>query len=96
MKSRLIDPRDANLDDDVPTYRVYFWADDASGKEEWELSETDLDDVLQWIHQHGNGRSHSLWAVTRNLGDVTLVQLRGIDLDAAPNTWPDWAKQEYR
>lgn len=96
MKTRLIDPRDANLEDDAPTYRVYFWADDASGKEEWELSETDLDAVLQWIPEHSNGRSHSLWAVTRDVVDVTLVRLRGIDLDAASDTWPDWSKQEYR
>lgn len=96
MKTCLIDPRDANTEVDAPTYRVYFWADDASGKEEWELSETDLDAVLQWIPQHSDGRSHSLWAAMKGVDGVTLVRLRGIDLDAAPETWPDWAKQEYR
>jgi hypothetical protein len=93
MKSCLIDPRDANHEADAPTYRVYFWADDASGKEEWELSETDLDAVLQWIPLHSKGRSHSLWAAMKEVDGVTLVRLRGIDLDAAPETW---AEQEYR
>ena len=96
MKTRLIDPRDANTEVDDPTYRVYFWANGASAKEEWELSETDIDSVLQWIPLHSGGRSHSLWAVTRSLGDVTLVRLRGIDLDATPDSWPNWAKQEFR
>jgi hypothetical protein len=98
MEARGIDPRDAVWEVDDPTYRVYFWADDGSGKEEWELSKADLDEVLQWIPSQSRGRSHSLWAVTRLApsDDVCLIRLRGIDLDSTPGTWPGWAGQVYR
>ncbi len=46
MEARVIDPRDAVQEVNDPTYRVYFWADDGSGKEEWELSKADLGGFL--------------------------------------------------
>lgn len=96
MKAVPIDPRDQTLQIDDPTYRVYFWADDGGAKEEWELSGADLDEVLEWIPSQSDGRSHSLWLVTRSPGDVCLIRLRGIDLDAMRHEWPSWAQQVYR
>ncbi|MGP4032357.1 hypothetical protein [Pseudarthrobacter sp. 1C304] len=52
MKAELIDPRDETLQVADPTYRVYFWAEGGEAKEEWELSGTDLDEVLEWIPSH--------------------------------------------
>lgn len=92
MQARPTDPRDQTSQVDDPTYQVYFWAEGASAKEEWELSETDLDEVLDWISSRANGRSHSLWAVTRSAGGTCLVRLRGIDLDADRDSWPCWAE----
>lgn len=91
MRARPIDPRDQTSQVDDPSYRVYFWAEDAGAKEEWEISEGDLDEVLAWISSHASGRSHSLWVVTRSAGEVCLIRLRGIDLDADRDSWPRWA-----
>ena len=96
MKARLIDPRDQTSQVDNPTYRVYFWADGGDAKEEWELTGADLDEVLEWIRPRSRGRSHSLWAVVQSPGEVCLIRLRGIDLDAELGTWPSWARQVYR
>lgn len=93
MRARTIDPRDQTSQVDDPTFRIYFWTDGGGAKEEWELSEADLDEVLAWIPSHANGRAHSLWAVTREAGDVCLIRLRGIDLDTDPGHWPTWAAE---
>ncbi|GLB68736.1 hypothetical protein AHIS1636_31780 [Arthrobacter mangrovi] len=72
------------------------WADDCAASEEWELSGSDLDEVLEWIPLQSCGRPHSLWAVARSPGNVCLVRLPGIDLDAQPGRWPSWASRVYR
>lgn len=91
MRAQPIDPRDQTSQVDDPGYRVHFWADDGRAKEEWDLSEADLDEVLSWIPSHARGRSHSLWAVTRSAGTVCLIRLRGIELDVHRASWPPWA-----
>jgi len=96
MEAHPIDPRDQTSEVTDPAYRVYFWSDDGAASEEWELTGTDLDEVLEWIPSRSRGRSHSLWAVVRSPGDVCLVRLRGIDLDTERGTWPSWARQVYR
>ncbi|CAD6009053.1 hypothetical protein [Agreia sp. COWG] len=93
MKAQIIDPRDQTSQVDAPRYRVYFWTDNGSSCEEWELTETDLDEVLLWIPTAAHGRSHSLWAVTKTPHDVCLIRLRGIDLDRDREFWPAWATQ---
>ena len=90
MHARQVDPRDQTLEVDDPRYRVYFWTESAAC-EEWELVETDLDEVLIWINQHADGRTHSLWVVLQRGSGVELVRLRGIDPPAASATWPAWA-----
>ena len=93
MRAELIDPRDQTSQIDDPRYRVYFWDADGGAKEEWQLSGADLDEVLEWIPSQSQGRTHSLWAVTRTATGVCLIRLRGIDLDTEPNQRPIWAKQ---
>lgn len=87
MRAELIDPRNHTLQVDDPKYRVYFWAEDGT-KQEWELSGADLDEVLEWIPVHSQGRSRSLRAVMRLPGEVCLIRLQGIDLDTRPDAWP--------
>jgi hypothetical protein len=95
MKVELVDPRDQTLQVADPAYRVYFWTEGGSVKEEWELSGADLDEVLEWIPSHSRGRSYSLWAVTRRPGEVCLIRLQGMDLDSGSADGPSWAKQTY-
>lgn len=96
MRAALIDPRDQTLQVDDPSYRVYFWAEDGSTKEEWELTGADLDEVLEWIPSQSRGWYHSLWAVTRSARDVCLIRLQGRDLTAVSDVWPSWARQVRR
>lgn len=96
MKAVPIDPRDQTSQLDDPTYRVYFWSADGSAKEEWELAEADLEEVLAWVATRSGGRRHSLWAVAGNLDGVTLIRLEGIDLDADVEAWPAWAHEVRR
>ena len=91
MRASPIDPRDQTSEVDDPAYRAYFW-NSPSACDEWELTEADIDEVLDWVRANSNGRPHSLWAVVRSDDDVQLVRLRGIDRTAAPDTWPRWAK----
>lgn len=96
LRAELIDPRGGTSESTDPTYRVFFWSDDGGTCEEWELSEVDLDEVLAWIPSRSAGRTHSLWAVTREPSGAHLVRLRGIDPPAPPETWPRWARLERR
>lgn len=96
MRAELIDPRDGTNETTAPTYRVFFWSDDGSTCEDWELSEADLDEVLTWIPSRSAGRTHTLWAVTREANGVHLVRLRGIDPPAPAEIWPRWARPERR
>jgi hypothetical protein len=91
MRARTIDPRDQTTEVVDPAYRIIFWTGLAC--EEWELSGADLAEVLSWIEANAAGRAHSLWAVTRSLGQVALVRLRGIDPTAPSDTWPRWATE---
>lgn len=94
MRAELIDPRDQTLQIDAPSYRVYFWTEHGA-KEEWELSGADLYEVLEWTRSTASGRSYSLWAATRSPGNVCLMRLQGIGLDADAESWPAWAGMTY-
>jgi hypothetical protein len=92
VRASPIDPRDQTREVDGPAYRVYFW-DSPGSCDECELTEADLDEVLEWVQANGRRRPHSLWVVVRGEQDVELVRLRGIDPTAAPDTWPAWATE---
>jgi hypothetical protein len=94
MRAEQIDPRDQTLQIDAPSYRVYFWTEDGA-KEEWELSGMDLYEVLEWIRSTAGGRSYSLWVATQSPGNVCLIRLQGIDLDAEADSWPAGAGMTY-
>lgn len=96
MRASPIDPLDQASEIDDPAYRVYFWTGSAGSLwscSEWELAEADIDEVLDWVKAHANGRLHSLWLALRRPDGVQLVRLRGIDPTAEPSTWPGWARE---
>jgi len=74
-----IDPRDETWESYHPDYRVYFW-DTNAASHEWELTECDdLDEVRRWAEDRAQGRTFTLYAVVRQLGEVGLVRLLGTD-----------------
>ncbi len=97
MRVMPIDPRDQRWESDRPAYRVYFWRSLGPGElsgwesDEWELTETDVDEVLAWADAHAGGRTMSLWVVHRDADGVGLIRLAGLDPTADPQSWPSWA-----
>jgi hypothetical protein len=73
VECAIVDPRDIQWEEDVPTYRVYFWAGGAGGSaheatpalssEEWRLTgATDVEEVLAWATgPTGRGRVFQLY-----------------------------------
>ena len=48
MKISSVDPRDVSWEQQDIVYRVYFKSDDGAVSEEYELLETNVNDVLAW------------------------------------------------
>lgn len=76
-----MDPRDQVLEVGHPAYRVYFWAS-PSESDEWELSDCDVDDALDWTQANRRGRRFSLWLVAQRERGVELFRLKGEDPSA--------------
>lgn len=73
----LIDPRDQDWEDPHPRYRVYFH--DAGGRSyEYEISGSDIVEVLAWANANREGRSYVLYACTQSEG-LGLLRLQGQD-----------------
>jgi len=48
MKISSVDPRDVSWEQQDIVYRVYFKSNDGTASEEYELLETNVNDVLAW------------------------------------------------
>jgi hypothetical protein len=59
--------------------------------EEWELTETDVNDAVRWLSDNANGRRSSLWAAVRTDKDLGLIRLAGTDPTASADSYPSWA-----
>jgi hypothetical protein len=100
MRAMPVDPRDQQWENDRPAYRVYFWQSTGSGagsgwqSDEWELTETDVDEVLAWGGRRAGGRTMSVWVVHRDARGVGLIRLAGIDPTADREAWPSWASPQ--
>lgn len=93
MKATLMDPRNPGHRDDCPRYMVSFWESDESRglvETSWELREADIDDVLAWIDENSDGRSHSLWVLFHDGRNECYARLRGRDLDGE-DAFPPWS-----
>ena len=83
MQARLVDPRDARWEVDAPAYRVYFWepASGSSGpgwaSEEWEISDTDVREILDWASRDTKHRKYTLYACCACNGELGLIRLLG-------------------
>lgn len=87
-----IDPRDARVQEDLPTYRVDVWSaadgtDDIGSRcDTWRIEGArDVDDIFRWIDQEHRDRRVVLYLETPlEDGGVRLSRLRGEDpLDSA-------------
>ena len=83
MQVRLVDPRDARWEVDAPTYRVYFWerSSGSSGpgwaSEEWEISGTDVGEIIDWASRDTKHREYMLYACCTCNGELGLIRLLG-------------------
>ena len=74
---RGVDPRDQGWDIDRPSYRVCFF-DASGGSDEYEVSNADVIEVLDWAEAQRAGRTYALYACVPS-GDLGLVRLLGTD-----------------
>jgi hypothetical protein len=81
---RRIDVRDVGWEIEQPSYRVHFWTRPAHSNAaptatEFEITDTDVADVLGWAQRTAGNRTFALYAVC-DLGDTKgLVRLSGQD-----------------
>lgn len=88
MQTQPVDPRDAEIEIDSPTYRVYFWErqvtqeGETPGFKSFEHEITDARDVhevLRWAEANAGGGTFTAYVL---VGE-TLVRLSGQDPTAA-------------
>ncbi|WP_045875691.1 hypothetical protein [Pseudofrankia sp. DC12] len=93
---RRIDVRDVGWEIDQPSYRVQFWTRPAHSNAaptatEFEITDTDVTDVLGWAHRTAGDRTFALYAVCDLGGTKGLVRLSGEDPTRSTTpqaTWP--------
>lgn len=91
MRIRSIDPRDAQWEDDSPSYRVYFWyrvqgqADQPQSANsyrstEFEIQDADIEEVLAWAENEvEEAGTYTVHAVARDGDVIGLLRLQGRD-----------------
>ncbi len=87
MQAQPVDPRDKRWEDSWPAYRVYFWgpmgppSSGAWASDEWRLTDTDIDQVLEWANARASGGQFVVYVeVNRSTDDGSgLVRLLGPD-----------------
>jgi len=78
---RSVDPRDVGWEIDRPSYRVHFH-DPTGTSYEYEVSDADAIEVLDWAETRRAGRTYALY-VCVPCGDLGLVRLLGTDPNKA-------------
>ena len=69
MEVRRVDPRDAEWEEDVPAYRVYFFTDPGPGLHGWASDEfeivkaSDVRSVIEWAENEAAGRTYIVYAL---------------------------------
>jgi hypothetical protein len=86
---RRVEPRDTRWELDHPSYQVHFWAraahsNAAPTSTEFEITDSDVADVLGWAQRTAGARTFALYVVC-DLGDAKgLVRLAGGGPDQTP------------
>ena len=77
VRATPVDPRDTGWEVDRPAYRVYFWQPGIT--DEWELEDTDVDEVLRWAADNAAGRQYAVYACVSDTEGHGLIRLLGSD-----------------
>jgi len=73
-----LDPRDAQWEEDVERFRVYFWSRGGDTVAEYELTKAaDVREVLAWAGEQANGRVVEVFACAVCGGVPGLLRLAG-------------------
>lgn len=91
MNVRKIDPRDIAYIEDQCIYRVYFSDREPDAPEieagstfEWEISDADLEQVIDWINENRWDRAYSLYLYTESDQERILHHLVSKDRHGRP------------
>ena len=85
MEVRQVDPRTLTMEIEDVTFRVYFWDEDRSTSDEWELVGVQLDAADAWARQNAAGRSYSLLVCFEQGSEVCGIRLIGADPTRVPD-----------
>lgn len=83
MKRRSVDPRDISWEQEIPTYRVYFWDTESVTSHEYEVTDSAIDDILQWARSHARekGWEYTLYVKVSDPDGNGLVRIDGLTGD---------------
>lgn len=92
---RRIEARDVGWEIEQPSYRVHFWTRPAHSNAaptvtEFEITDTDVADVLGWAQRTAGNRTFALYAVCDLGGSKGLIRLSGEDPTRSPSPQPSW------
>ena len=86
MLASPIDPRNQTSEVNDPACRASW--DSPSSCEGWELTEVDIDEVVEWIRVNGRGRPHRLWQSCAISRTSSSSDFEASTQQLAPGTWP--------
>ncbi|MET7380292.1 hypothetical protein ABZT08_15980 [Streptomyces sp. NPDC005526] len=80
MNIRPVDPRDMTWEQDHAVYRVYFWDTAKNHSHEYEVTEADIDEVLDWTRREAKSRgwSYTVYVKVSDEGQPGLTRLCGV------------------
>jgi hypothetical protein len=80
MQIRPVDPGDIAWEQDHAVYRVYFWDTASNHSHEYQVSESDIDEVLAWARREAeaHGWSYTIYVQVSDEGQPGLLRLCGV------------------
>lgn len=86
MEANFVDPRTPGVKVDAEIYRVYFWSNNRTACEEWQLhNAADVHEVLHWSTQRATGREVEIFAEVRLANETTLIRLVRLSISSVDN-----------
>ncbi|MBY8886370.1 hypothetical protein K7472_16060 [Streptomyces sp. PTM05] len=80
MRTRVVDPRDVEWEQDEPRYRVYFWDRERVTSHEFAVTDAGVDEALAWARQRAGaeGWAYTFYVEVAPPHGPGLVRLEGV------------------
>ncbi|MGW1837093.1 hypothetical protein [Streptomyces sp. NPDC002067] len=83
MECKSVDPRDISWEQDLPTFRVYFWDKESVTSHEFEVTDSTIDEVLNWTRSRAAEEKweYTLYVKVSDSDGDGLVRIDGLTGD---------------